>query len=89
MPQGLKRTNKANNIIFDSVWSEGVNHDGTNFEDDQYEEEEDTENKYNYVNDYEYDEMEKNRLVDILQEPNHFQVPHETEQEQRIAFEEK
>ena len=30
--------------------------------------------------------MDKNELANILQEPNKFQVPHETEEEQEIVF---
>ena len=32
--------------------------------------------------------MYENKLAHILQDPNHFQVPHETEEEQEIIFEE-
>ena len=33
--------------------------------------------------------MDKNELANILQAPNKFQVPHETEEEQEIVFEEE
>ena len=52
--------------------------DEENLEDGEYEEE-DTDDKDNDINDYGYDKMDENKLADILQEPNHFQVPHETE----------
>ena len=39
MPEGLKITNKANNIIFYSDWIAGVHYDEENFDDDNYEEE--------------------------------------------------
>ena len=45
MHQGLKITNKANNIIFDSAWILGVDYYEEIFEDDKYnKEEEDTNN---------------------------------------------
>ena len=59
-----------------------MDYDEENFEYDEYKEEEDANDKYNNAGDYEYDEMDENKLADILQEPNHFQVPHENEDEQ-------
>ena len=79
MLQGLKRTTKLNNVIFDSARIAGVDYDKEIFEDEKYGEEEDTDDKYNEADDYKYDELGENKLAKILQEPNHFQVPHETE----------
>ena len=45
MPQGLKITNKSNNVIFNSSWIAGVDYDEEIFDDDKYEEENDTDNK--------------------------------------------
>ena len=53
-----------------------MDYDEENFEYDEYKEEEDANDKYNNAGDYEYDEMDENKLADILQVPNHFQVPH-------------
>ena len=39
MPQGLKITNKSNNVIFGSAWIVGGDYDEENFDDDNYEEE--------------------------------------------------
>ena len=38
--------------------------------------------KKNEANNYEYDKMDENKLANILQDPNNFQVTHETEEEQ-------
>ena len=88
MPQVLKITNKANNAIFNSACIAGVDYDEQSFEDDEYEEEEDTDKKDKNGDDYEYEKMDENEVSNILQDPNHFQVPHETEEEQEIVFEE-
>ena len=54
--------------------------DEENFDDDEYEEENDTNYvKNNDTGNYEYEKMDENELANITQEPNHFQVPHETE----------
>ena len=80
MPQGIKITNKENKVILYSVWISGVDYDEENFDDNEYDEEEDTNgDKNNDADDYEYEKMEENKLADILQEPNKFQFPHETE----------
>ena len=38
MPQGLKITNKSNNVIFGSAWIAGVDYDEENFDDSEYKE---------------------------------------------------
>ena len=85
MPLGLKIKNRANHIIFDSAWIAGVDYDEEEFEDEEYDEEEESDDN---ADDDEYDEMDENELADIIQEPNEFQIPHETEPEQEIVFEE-
>ena len=51
------------------------------FESDGYNEgEEETEEKDNNDYNYEYDKTDENELANILQESNHFQVTHETEE---------
>ena len=85
MPQVLKIPNK--NLIFDYDWIAGVDYDTYFFDNDEYDEKEDTyDDKKNDANYYKYDKMDKNELANILQEPNKFQVPHETEEEQEIVF---
>jgi hypothetical protein len=66
MPEGLKITNWANNVIFDTAWIAGVDYDKQEFDDDEYNEEEENEDKDG--DDYEdhYDEMDENELADIL-----------------------
>ena len=59
-----------------------MDYDEETFEDDKYEEEEDTKNEDDYADDYDYEDMYENKLADIIQDPNLFQVPHETEEEQ-------
>jgi hypothetical protein len=87
MPEGLKITNRANNIIFDTAWIAGVDYDEQEFDDDEYDEEE--ENKDNDDDDYEdhYDKMDEN-------EPNEHQEAHEPKdpeapenEEHEIVFE--
>ena len=80
---GIKKINKASNILFDSAQIAGVDYDEEKIDDENYdyEEEEDTNNnKDNNNKDYKYNKMDGNKLANILQEPNHFQVPHETEE---------
>jgi hypothetical protein len=79
MPEGLKITNRANNVIFDTAWIVGVDYNKQEFDDDEYDEEE--ENEDNDDDDYEdhYDEMDENELADILQQPNRHQEAHEPE----------
>jgi hypothetical protein len=79
MPEGLKITNRANNIIFDTAWIAGVDYDEQEFDDDEYDEEE--ENEDNGDDDYEdhYNEMDENELADIIQQPNEHQEAHEPE----------
>ena len=92
MPQGLKISNRANNIIFDSAWIAGVDYDEEDFDDEVYDEEDDEEDDDDDENeDYEgdYDEMDTHELADILQEPNALQVPHETENEPANEAEEE
>jgi hypothetical protein len=74
-------------VIFDSAWIAGVDYDEELFDDADYEEEdEDVDEDHDDQDEInEQDEMDENELADILQEPNNFQVPHETvepEQEQ-------
>ena len=53
IPQGLKITNRENNVIFYSAWIAGVEYYDRNLDDDKYEEENDSENnKYNDADDY-------------------------------------
>ena len=75
MLQGSKATNKANIVIFGSAWIAGVDYYEGNFDDEKQEEEEYTDDKDNDINDYEYDKMDENKLANIIQEPNNFQVP--------------
>jgi hypothetical protein len=79
MPEGLKITNRANNVIFDTAWIAGVDYDEQEFDDDEYDKEE--ENEDNNDDDYEdhYDEMDENELANILQQPNEHQEAHEPE----------
>jgi hypothetical protein len=81
MPEGLKITNRANNVIFDSAWIAGVDYDEEQFDDEEYDEDEDNVEDDDDYDDY--DEMDENELADILQEPNEFQVPHETEEQEQ------
>ena len=83
MPEGLKIKNRADNIIFDSAWIAGVDYDEEEFNDDTYEDEEEGDIA---EQEEKYDEMDENELADILQQPNTFQIPHETEA-QANAFE--
>jgi hypothetical protein len=88
MPRGLKITNRANQVIFNSAWIAGVDNDEELFDDDiddDYDEEDDGGENEN-ENDDHYDEMDENNMADILQQPN--DVPHETENEHEIVFEE-
>jgi hypothetical protein len=93
MPYGLKITNRANRVIFDSAWIAGVDYDEEQFEDEEYEEE-DTEVDEEEEDYEEYDEMDVNELADILQEPNESnkseapQEPENPEIEHEIIFEE-
>jgi hypothetical protein len=69
--------------MFDTAWIAGVDCDEGEFEDKNYKEVEDcNEDDKDGCN-----EMDANELADILQEPNEFQVPHETENEEAV-FEE-
>jgi hypothetical protein len=91
MPAGLKITNRANHVIFDSAWIAGVDYDEDLFDDDNHNEEEDGDDNEDNEDEENYDEMDENNLADILQQPNEFQVPHETEEpenEHEIVFEE-
>jgi hypothetical protein len=75
MPRGLKFTNRANQVIFNSAWIAGVDYDEESFDDDiddDYDEEDDgEENEYEKENenDDHYDEMDENDMADILQQP--------------------
>jgi hypothetical protein len=40
MPEGLKITNRANNVIFDTAWIARVDYDEQEFHDDEYDKEE-------------------------------------------------
>ena len=76
IPEGLKITNKTNSIIFYSAWISGVDYDKENVGDDDYDEEEDTNNDKNKeAKDYEYNDMDENKLADILKESIQYQVP--------------
>jgi hypothetical protein len=93
MPRGLKITNRANQMIFNSAWIAGVDYDKELFDndiDDDYNEhnkgEEHEENENEIENDDHYDKMDENDMADILQQPN--DVPQETENEHEIVFEE-
>jgi hypothetical protein len=81
MPVGLKITNRANNVIFDSAWIAGVDYDEDEFEDDEYDEDEDDNGVEEEDDDYndDYDEMDENELADILQEQT-AQIPNEPEE---------
>jgi hypothetical protein len=83
MLEGLKITNRANNVIFYTAWIAGVDYDEQEFDDDEYDEEE--ENEDNGDDDYEdhYGEMDENELVDILQQTNEHQEAHEPTGERR------
>ena len=70
-------------MIFDSVWISGVDYYEENSGYDEYnKEEEDTDDEENDAKNYEYEKFMRKNQPNILQEPNHFQVPHETEKEQ-------
>jgi hypothetical protein len=93
IPRGLKITNRANQVIFNSAWIAGVDYDEEIFDDDDIdddynEEDEDDgeENENENENNDHYDEMDGNDMANILQQPN--DVPHETENEHEIVFEE-
>jgi hypothetical protein len=90
MPRGLKITNRANQVVFKSAWIAGVDYDEELFDDDidddYHEEENNEENENENENNDHYDEMDENDMADILQQPNN--VPHETENEHEIVFEE-
>ena len=58
------------------------------FEDYECKEEEDAKNEDNDAINYKYNKMDENKLDNILQEPNHFQVPQETEEKQEYFFKE-
>jgi hypothetical protein len=90
MPAGLKITNGANQVIFNSAWIAGVDYDEDLFYDDDHNEEEDGDDNEKTEDEANYDEMDENDLADILQQPNEFQVPHETgnEHEHEIVIEE-
>ena len=89
VPQGLKITNKSKNVIFNSSWIARADYDEEIVDNDKYYEEEDsTDDENNDANDCEYEKMDENELVDILQKSNQFQVPNEIEEEQEIFFEE-
>jgi hypothetical protein len=77
MPAGLKITDRANHMIFDSAWIAGVDYDEDLFDDDDHNEEEDGDDNEDNEDEENYDKMDENDLADILQQPNEFQVPHE------------
>jgi hypothetical protein len=91
MPRGLKTTNRANQVIFNSAWIAGVDYDEELFDDDidaDYDEEDnDEKNKNENDPNDQYDEMDENDMADILQQPN--DVPQETENEHEIVFEDE
>ena len=81
MPEGLKITNRAKNVIFDSAWIAGVDYDEEQFDDEGYDvEEDDNDNEDDDNDEYDYDKMDKNEFANILQQANEFQIPHETEE---------
>jgi hypothetical protein len=87
MPRGLKITNQANQVTFNSAWIAGVDYDEELFDDDiddDYDEEENEENENENENNDHYDEMDENDMADILQQPN--DVPHETKKRARNCF---
>jgi hypothetical protein len=88
MPEGLKITNRANNVIFDTAWIAGVDYDKQEFDDDEDNEEE--ENEDNDDDDYEvhYNKINENELADILQQPNKHQEAHEPEDPEALENEE-
>ncbi len=65
MPEGLKITNRVNNVIFNTAWIAGVDYDEQEFDDDEYGKEEENDNDDEY--DDHYNEMDENELADILQ----------------------
>jgi cobalamin biosynthesis protein CobT len=88
MPKGLKISSQANQVIFDSAWIAGVDYDEDLFDDEDHNEEDDGDENEDEENEANYDKMDENDLADILQQPNEFQVPHETENEDEVVFEE-
>jgi hypothetical protein len=96
MPAGLKITNRANRVIFDSAWIAGVDYDEDLFDDDHHNEEEDgddnDDNDNNEEDEEDYDKMDEKQLGrHPTTQPNEFQVPHETEEpenEHEIVFKE-
>ena len=68
---GIKNKNKENNLILYSAWFAVVHYDEENFDDGENREENDTNDKKNYSDDYECKKMDENKLADILQYPDH------------------
>jgi hypothetical protein len=75
-------------VIFNSAWIAGVDYDEDLFDNNDHNEEEDGDDNEDEENEANYDEIDENDLADILQQPNEFQVPHETDNEHEIVFEE-
>jgi hypothetical protein len=92
MPLGLKITNRANIIIFDTAWIAGVDYDEEEFDEEEYDEEDEDDEDESDDEDH-YDEMDENELADILQQPIEHQEPNEPddpeapEEGQEIVFE--
>jgi hypothetical protein len=88
MQRGLKITNRANQVIFNSAWIAGVDYDEELFDndiDDDYDEEDnDDKNENEDDQNDQYDKMDENDMADILQQPN--DVPQETENEHEIVL---
>ena len=89
MAKVFKKPNRYNNIVLYSFQIAVVDCDEENCNDDRQDEEEDTnDNKNNDADNYKYDKIDENELADIIQEPNQFQVPHDTDEEEKIVFDE-
>ena len=86
MPQGLKIATRTGLTLFDSAWMAGVDFYKDELDDVIYDEE-DQESEVREDHEDEngaYDEMDENKLADILDEPIPFQAPNETNQAEQI-----
>jgi len=74
MPSGLKITNRANHVLFDSTWTAGVEYQDDLFDDEDFQDETTSNTPSDDDSDGDedpYDPMDANELADILQEQNH------------------
>jgi hypothetical protein len=87
MPKGLKITNRANQVIFNSAWIAGVDYNEDIFDDDDHnEEDDDDDNEDDNEEEENYDKRDKNDLADILQQPNEIPSPTQNRKRTRNCF---